>query len=125
MKKAFTLIEILGVIVVLGLLLMLVIPTILNGVKNKEDEVNNVQDTIIYEATGQYIDANPSVVPNVPGTIKCLKLTELKEKGALDSALDRLNQKRYNDEMAVQVTVLESHAKSFKLMTNEECEKSL
>jgi len=51
-KKGFTLAELLGVIVIVGILLLLIIPLIINGVKNKEGEVGNIQKNIIFEAVG-------------------------------------------------------------------------
>ena len=54
--KGFTLAELLGVIVVIGLLLLLIIPAIINGVSSREDEVEAAQNEIIFEATAEYLD---------------------------------------------------------------------
>ena len=40
MKNGFTLMELLGVIVILSLLILLIVPNILDQVSNKEGEVN-------------------------------------------------------------------------------------
>jgi len=82
-KKGFTLAELLGVIVIIGLLLLLIIPLIINGVKSKEDDVEQTQNNIIFDAVDEYLDLDKDKYPNIPGNIYCITLNELIESGKL------------------------------------------
>ena len=48
MKKGFTLAEILGVIVIVGILLVLIVPAVINRITESEDEVKGATGNIIY-----------------------------------------------------------------------------
>ena len=69
MNKGFTLAELLGVIVVISLLLLLIIPAIINGVSSREDDVELIQNEIIFEAVSQYLDRDKETYSNVSGNI--------------------------------------------------------
>lgn len=76
MKNGFTLMELLGVIVILSLLILLIVPNILDQVSNKEGEVNEAYQEAAEAAAQLYADENP----NVTG---CVKLSTLQEAGFL------------------------------------------
>ena len=59
MKKGFTLAEILGVIVIIGLLLILIVPPIINRISGSGDEAQEAENVIIYNAAGVYINEQP------------------------------------------------------------------
>ena len=59
-KNGFTLAEILGVIVIIGLLLIIVAPILIGRIKNNQDLVNEAGNKIIYDAARQYVDENPN-----------------------------------------------------------------
>ena len=63
-NKGFTLAEILGVIVIIGLLLLLVAPAIVNRIAANKGKVSKAAEKIIYSATQQYIDENRSDYAN-------------------------------------------------------------
>ena len=48
MKKGFTLAEILGVIVIIGLLLILIVPPIINRISGSGDEAKDAENEFIY-----------------------------------------------------------------------------
>lgn len=55
MKKGFTLVELLGIIVILGLVVVFTVPSIINSVKNSDDiEYENFTKTIIMAAETYY-----------------------------------------------------------------------
>jgi prepilin-type N-terminal cleavage/methylation domain-containing protein len=80
-QKAFTLTEILAVLVVLSLLLLLVAPTIINGVRNKEGQVDETQKRILYQAASEYIDANKDVYPVNDEDSYCILVQSLIDEG--------------------------------------------
>lgn len=82
MKRGFTLIEILAVIVILTLIMGISIPAIVNSVNNKRDEVSDVSKQIIYSAADIYISET--------GESSCIKLEQLVDSGKLVSPLKDL-----------------------------------
>ena len=55
-KNGFTLAEILGVIVIIGLLLLIVTPNLVNRINPKEEDITKLQEEMIKEAAGFYVD---------------------------------------------------------------------
>ena len=54
-RKGFTLVEILGVIVIIGLLLLLVGPAIVNRITSKKAKVSKTTERLITGASSQYV----------------------------------------------------------------------
>ena len=76
-KKGFTLIEILGVIVIIGLLLLIVAPNLLNRINPKEEEISNLQEEMIKEAAILYLDATHD-------STNCIEIQTLVDHGYLN-----------------------------------------
>ena len=79
-KKGFTLIEILGVVVVLGLLLLVVAPPLINRINTHETEVTDVQKQMVEEASDLYLDSI-----TWSGSSICVSINTLKDKGFLNT----------------------------------------
>ena len=60
-NKGFTLVEILGVIVIVGLLLLLIVPNIVSKIGKGKSNVTKVTKDIIYNASSQYIKENKEI----------------------------------------------------------------
>ena len=58
MKKGFTLIEVLGVIILLGLLALIVFPSVVNQMKKIDSNISESSKKIIYIAADEYIADN-------------------------------------------------------------------
>lgn len=86
-KKAFTLIELLGVITVLGLISLLVTPTIINQIRNSKNKLDEVTEKLIYSATDLYLDSKQSEFPKTNGSTYCVKLQDLVNEGKLSSPI--------------------------------------
>ena len=56
MKKGFTLIEVIAVILLIGLLTVFTIPAVVNQIGKKSDEVDELTEKIIYGATELYME---------------------------------------------------------------------
>ncbi len=94
-KNAFTLVEMLAVIVVLGLIMIVAFPKILEMVTRQEDEVDKAKEKMIASAVESYLNANKNTYPAREGKNYCINLFELDNKGflALDSEELDLDQK--------------------------------
>lgn len=84
-KKAFTLVELMGVITVLGLITLLVAPTIINQIRNSKQKIDNVTEKLIYSATDLYLDNKERDYPKINGSTYCLTLKDLVDDGKLSS----------------------------------------
>lgn len=56
MKRGFTLVEIVGVIIILGIVVILAFPPLLKLVKSTESELDDATKNLVYTAAGQYIN---------------------------------------------------------------------
>ena len=86
MKKGFTLVELLGVIAILGVLIGLVTPSIERVISNSKETSYNTQIKKIEKATGDYLINNPRIVPEEGNKIT-IYLYTLKQEGLIDKDL--------------------------------------
>ena len=80
-NNGFTLIELLGVIVILLLILSLVLPKIISGVKSKEPKIENLKESIVYQAAKLYLDE--TVINPTTGATYCVPINNLVSKKML------------------------------------------
>lgn len=86
-KKGFTLVELLGVIIILTLLVLLVFPNIINSVKSSSTKTNKLTEDLIYRATDLFIEKNNNYFPKLKGNKYVVTLEELVEEGLLKSPI--------------------------------------
>lgn len=58
MKKGFTLVEVLAVIVIIGLIFLMTFPTILNSIKKSQDKIDDNTFELIKSSTKEYTNDN-------------------------------------------------------------------
>ena len=80
-KKAFTLAEVLGVIVIIGLLAVIITPLVVNRLKGNSDIVSTASDDLIFASADEYIKDNIENYP--PGKNYCIKVKTLIDSGYL------------------------------------------
>lgn len=85
MKKGFTLVELLGVIVVLGLVVTIVTPVIGNTINTSRDKALESQINIIETAAKEWGVENVGELPDV-GNVKTIELSELIDSGKLQNS---------------------------------------
>lgn len=90
MKKGFTLIEVLAVIVIISILTIVVMPNILNSVNNKKGEISDNAKRMIYDAADIYLKENSEIYPNTNEATYCIKLETLVTNGKLVSPIKDL-----------------------------------
>lgn len=57
-KKGFTLVELIGVVVILGLIALVAFPALLNQIKDSKKQVSDSQKEIIISAAKSYVSEN-------------------------------------------------------------------
>ena len=80
-KNGFTLTEILAVVVILGMLMLIVAPNLLNSIQDKKGKVTEAQKQMIEDAANMYIENN-----NV--TNECISFKTLIDAGYLNDDFD-------------------------------------
>ena len=80
-KKAFTLVELLGVIIILGILGLVIIPKVGNTITNGQEQAYKAQETTIRKAANDFLLDNTDLLED--GNTVTIKLGVLKQKGYL------------------------------------------
>ncbi|MBR2833125.1 MAG: Smr/MutS family protein [Bacilli bacterium] len=88
-KNGFTLTEILAVVVILGLLMLIIAPNLLNSVKNREEQITNTQKQMIEEAAELYLDSSDQ-------TTGCVTIATLRDSGFLNHDISDITSKNDN-----------------------------
>lgn len=119
MKKGFTLSELLGVIVILGLLLALVFPSIVKNLKEGENDINDAVERLIFNGVENYIEENKNTYPTKEDTTYCITLQELVENGAISEGL-LIDQKGKKLDFKKKVEIkIQNGKKEYKM--NDQC----
>lgn len=106
MKKGFTLIEVLAVIVVLGLIMALAVPSVLNQIARDNEKTKAAMDKIINTAVDLYMDDNSDDYPKNVNDIYCIKLEKLVNEGYLsEPILNPVDNTEYSLDDYVEVSI--------------------
>jgi len=119
MKRGFTLIELLGVIILLALLILLIFPAIINFIKSSNDEIDDMNIELIYNAVDMYIENNSDKFIKKDGNSYCVTLKELVELEYLSSSIKLSNNIHITDAKSVQITYQGKH--NYKLVDKNNC----
>ena len=76
-KKGFTLVELIGVVIILALISLLAFPTILNSIRNTKSQLSAVSKEILYSAASSYVSNNLNDFPKKNGNTFCVTLESL------------------------------------------------
>lgn len=82
MKKGFTLVEMMGVIVLLAIVGMIVFPEINKVIKSSKEKLYDEQIGNLIKATKEYVLYKTDILPEV-GQTSCVSLDELKVAGRI------------------------------------------
>ena len=89
-NRGFTLVELLGVIALLAAVMLLVYPNVLEKVQEKENDIVEKKQKIVYNAAYDYLYENKADYPIRAGKVYCLNMGYL-------ASLDKLPVDEYND----------------------------
>lgn len=84
MKKGFTLVELLGVIVILGIIAMIAIPTINSALNSSRQKAYDEQIKTLEDTARTYMSKNSLKLPSQSeGSKCCLSVSVMKQSGLL------------------------------------------
>ncbi len=107
MKKGFTLVELLAVIIILGLLTIIAIPSIVGILNNEKENISDSMKNIIINASSLYIEDNSGVYPKVNNNVYCIKLESLVNGNRLSNPLkDPVTNKEIDLNKYVKVSII-------------------
>lgn len=106
-NKAFTLVELMGVITVIALISVLVSPNIINQIRSSKNRVDKVTEKLIFSATDLYLDENKYRFPLNDGAAYCITLRDLVDDGKLQEPILNSNGDEMDLSLSVKVAVSE------------------
>lgn len=117
-NKAFTLVELMGVITIIALISVLVAPTIINQIRSSKGRVDKVTERLIFSATDLYLDENKDTFLLKEGNAYCVTLEELVNDDKLQAPLLNSNGDEIDLSLYVKVAVINSQYGGYEI-TNE------
>ena len=122
-QKAFTLAELLAIIVIISILLLLIVPGIINRISNSRNEATETENQIIYDAADQYIREKPSEYPPGKSGRYCIPIQSLVDDGKLVAPVADVNTGKDITNLSVMVTIYSTGNTDHELKEGEECEE--
>lgn len=126
MKKGFTLVEMISVVLIMALISITVLPSILNQVSNKTDEISEASEKVIFTAVSNYLNNKKVTYPKVPNNTYCVTLNELVKNGELTSPIKDLksgNEIALNTVIKATLNGYADYEYCFVNENNENCNK--
>ncbi|MCI9234325.1 MAG: prepilin-type N-terminal cleavage/methylation domain-containing protein [Bacilli bacterium] len=121
-KNGFTLAELLGVVVILGLLLLLVFPSVVKELKEGEKGIDNAVEQIIVNGASNYVENNKTAYPTNEDATYCITLNTIVKAGEISENL-LIDKKGNTLDLSKKVEVqIKSGKKSYRL--NDQCQNS-
>ena len=103
-RKAFTLIELMGVLVIIGLLTSILIPVVSNTIKNNKQKLHDKQIELIKVAAQNLATDNTYILPEEDGEEIYITLGQLRVMGyAEETIIDPLTNKNFPDNLIVMI----------------------
>ena len=103
-KKGFTLMELMGVLIILSLLMLLVFPRLINLIKSSNDTKDDITKNLIYLATENYIKERKNKYISTSDRKYCITLKELVDNTDLTENLKLGDEDNIVDTKSIQVT---------------------
>lgn len=119
MKKGFTLVELLAVIVILGLLALIIVPNVAGTLKNQKNNLYNVQIKNIEEAAKGWASEHFFDLPTTDGENKTINLKDLADIINTDITDPRDSSKKFGQCLKVVITKV-SNADNYTYKVDEE-----
>lgn len=120
-KNGFTLAEILGVLVIIGILLIIIGPQIIVRIRNNKEKAEEVGNKLVYNAAEELIEEESEKY--LKGKSYCIKISELIEKGKLASPVVNISTGEKIENKTVLAKKSITGYTSYDIYENSDCEK--
>jgi len=90
-NKAFTLLELLGVVIILGVLSLIAFPPLLNQIKKAKQGIKDSTKTLIIDAAKDYYEDNTNNFDLIEGMTYCIDIKTLTDENYLNKNLKNEN----------------------------------
>lgn len=118
-NEAFTLLELLGVVIILGLLVTLTLPSVINSIKKSSNEIDNINKELAINAADLYIRDNKSYFDVSNGTEFCISLSDLVDGNYLKSPIQYKDSDDITNTHSIKVTYNDKY--SYELIDSDSC----
>ena len=109
-KKGFTLAEILGVIVLLGVISTIVVITVNNSLKTNKEELYQIQINNIITGAKAWASSNVFQLPSSDGEELTLTLAQLKQDGFVDKDITNpVTKEKFDDSLKIKITKIDNN----------------
>lgn len=123
MKKGFTLIEMIAVVLIMALLTLIVLPTIVNQIQSQKENISDASLKLITSATELYLEERENEYIMMPGATYCISLETLVNDGKLKKPLQDLSTGKEISLNQVMKTVVNSYGEGeYSLVKPDECQ---
>ena len=108
--KGFTLAELLGVIIILGVIALIATVSITNSMRNSREEWYDLQISNIINGAKTWASGNAFELPENDGEAIYLTLAELKEAGFVEKDITNpLTDQLFSDQLQVKITKVDNN----------------
>lgn len=120
--NGFTLVEILGVVVILSLIVILAFPSIIENIRKSETEISDATMLLVESAADLYMENNKTDYPSEEGNVYCIALSDLVKSGQLRKPfIDTTTKEEINvDTNSVQVEI-KTDDNIYEIVKNDSC----
>jgi len=108
MKKGFTLVELLAVIIVLGVIGLIAVVTVSNELKENRESLYQIQIENIERSAQTWASNHVFELPSGDGEYIILTLGQLKEEGLSGDVVNPLTDEQFLDSLEIKITKLEN-----------------
>lgn len=122
-EKGFTLIELIGVIVLLAIIILITYPSIVNIIKKSNNKIDSATSALIISGAKNMVDENKNSYPLTNGNIYCVTIKSLINKGYVISDLETGNGNKINTDRYVMIKVNSNKYKYTILAEAEKCDE--
>lgn len=119
-NKAFTLIELLGVIVLLGIIVLVAFPPLLNQINKSKQGISEATKEIIIDAAKDYYENNKKEYKKIDGVSYCINVDALAQQNYLN---EKIKDKDLNDIKTDNFVKLTYQNEKYKYEIVDECTK--
>ena len=117
-EKGFTLVELLGVIVILAAIALIAFPPLLNQINKSQNKINDATKQLVLSSANSYVYENGNDFPQIDGNVYCIPFMDLINSGLLKEGIVDANDK-LSQSKSVKVTYSSDY--SYEIVDSGDC----